>query len=190
MDLSNKTHLVSWIHVQVSLSEPWEGKSRVLFEMWHDIYHRCMPFQDARNPRLRENVLLGIISASRLAAMSTNEMASDEMKELRAKLTKEAIDDHQMAQQGGTKSDLFKCSRCGQRDTMYNQVTTTHATGLLLIPVFHCCYTTYYYYHSHNCYSNLNLLLKPWSTTHFCAFFAHNHGTRLRFIFSNHKLHS
>jgi len=93
------------------------------------IHHQCMPFQDARNPRLRENVLLGIISASRLAAMSPNEMASDEMKELRAKLTKEAIDDHQMAQQGGTKSDLFKCGRCGQRDTMYNQVTTTHATS-------------------------------------------------------------
>ena len=55
-------------------------------------------------------------------------MASDEMKDLRAKLTKEAIDDHQMAQQGGTKSDLFKCGRCGQRDTTYNQVVryTTH----------------------------------------------------------------
>jgi len=54
--------------------------------------------------------------------MTPHEMASDEMKQLRAKLTKEAIDDHQMAQQGGTKSDLFKCGRCGQRDTMYNQV--------------------------------------------------------------------
>ena len=81
-----------------------------------------MLFQDNRNPRLRENVLLGMIAPSRLAVMTPNEMASDEMKELRAKLTKEAIDDHQMAQQGGTKSDLFKCSRCGQRDTMYNQV--------------------------------------------------------------------
>jgi len=60
--------------------------------------------------------------------MTPHEMASDEMKDLRAKLTKEAIDDHQMAQQGGTKSDLFKCGRCGQRDTTYNQVVryTTH----------------------------------------------------------------
>jgi len=79
--------------------------------------------QDMRNPRLRENVLLGMIPASRLAVMSSIEMASDEMKDLRAKLTKEAIDDHQMAQQGGTKSDLFKCNRCGHRDTTYNQVT-------------------------------------------------------------------
>ena len=56
--------------------------------------------------------------------MTAEEMASDEMKNLRAKFTKEAIDDHQMSAQAGTKSDLFKCGKCGQRDTMYNQVTT------------------------------------------------------------------
>ena len=82
--------------------------------------------QDTRNPRLRENVLMGIIAPSRLAVMTPHEMASDEMKELRAKLTKEAIDDHQMALQGGAKSDLFKCNRCGQRNTTYNQVVTQH----------------------------------------------------------------
>jgi len=55
--------------------------------------------------------------------MTAEEMASKEMKELRAKLTKEAIDDHQMGSQGsGTQSDLFKCGKCGQRDTTYNQV--------------------------------------------------------------------
>jgi len=80
------------------------------------------PLQDSRNPRLRENVLIGMIAPSRLAVMTPHEMASDEMKELRAKLTREAIDDHQMAHQGGAKSDLFMCSRCGQRDTTYNQV--------------------------------------------------------------------
>jgi len=83
-----------------------------------------MMFQDSRNPRLRENVLLGMIAPSRLAVMTPNEMASDEMKQLRARLTKESIDDYQMAQQGGgTKSDYFKCGRCGQRDTTYNQVS-------------------------------------------------------------------
>jgi len=71
---------------------------------------------------------MGMIAPSRLAVMTPHEMASEEMKELRAKLTKEAIDDHQMAQQGGTKSDLFKCNRCGQRDTTYNQVVTQHCT--------------------------------------------------------------
>ena len=49
-------------------------------------------------------------------------MASDELKEIRAKLTKEAINDHQMSYQGGTKTTLFKCGRCGKRDCTYNQV--------------------------------------------------------------------
>lgn len=91
------------------------------------IRSRVANLKDTRNPRLRENVLLGIIAPSRLAVMTPHEMASDEMKDLRAKLTKEAIDDHQMAQQGGTKSDLFKCGRCGHRDTTYNQVQTRSA---------------------------------------------------------------
>lgn len=91
------------------------------------IRSRVANLKDLKNPRLRENVLMGVISAERLAQMSTNEMASDEMKSLRAQLTKEAINDHQMSTQGGTKSDLFKCGRCGMRDTTYNQVQTRSA---------------------------------------------------------------
>ena len=49
-------------------------------------------------------------------------MASDEMKQLREKLTKEAIDDYQMATNGGTVTDLFKCGRCGKRNCTYTQV--------------------------------------------------------------------
>ena len=49
-------------------------------------------------------------------------MASDEMKELRVKLTKEAINDHQMAKTGGTTTDLFKCGKCGKKNCTYNQV--------------------------------------------------------------------
>ena len=51
-------------------------------------------------------------------------MASDEMKQLRAKFTKEAINDHQMAVSGGTSTDLLKCGKCGQRKCTYNQVGT------------------------------------------------------------------
>ena len=50
-------------------------------------------------------------------------MASDHMKELRAKLTKEAINDHQMAVTGGTTTDLLKCGKCGKRNCTYNQVS-------------------------------------------------------------------
>ena len=50
-------------------------------------------------------------------------MASDSLKELRAKLTKEAIDDHQMAKNEGTTTDLFQCGKCGKYNCTYNQVS-------------------------------------------------------------------
>ena len=49
-------------------------------------------------------------------------MASDAMKSLRKKLTKEAIRDSQMSTQGGTETDLLKCSKCGNRKCSYTQV--------------------------------------------------------------------
>lgn len=91
------------------------------------IRSRISNIKDTKNPQLRQHILLGLITPDRIAVMTSDEMASEEMKKLRAKLTKESIDDHQMAQQAGTKSDLFKCGKCGKRDTMYNQVQTRSA---------------------------------------------------------------
>jgi len=54
--------------------------------------------------------------------MTPEEMASDEMKKIRERLSREAFNDHQMAINSGTQSDLFKCNRCHQRNTTYNQV--------------------------------------------------------------------
>ena len=55
-------------------------------------------------------------------------MASKEMKELRDKFTKEAIDDHQLAVVQGTVTDMLKCGKCGKKNCTYNQVRQ----GLLL----------------------------------------------------------
>jgi len=59
--------------------------------------------------------------------MSADEMANDEMKQLRQKLTKEAINDHQMSVTGGTNTDLLKCGKCKKRNCSYNQVQTRSA---------------------------------------------------------------
>ncbi|XP_050722119.1 transcription elongation factor S-II-like [Eriocheir sinensis] len=85
---------------------------------------RIYNLKDSKNPQLRENVLRGAISPKRLATMSSEEMASAEMKALREKFTKEAIDDHQLAVAQGTKTDLLKCGKCGQRNCTYNQMQT------------------------------------------------------------------
>ena len=51
------------------------------------------------------------------------EMASAEMKSLRQKFTKEAINDAQMSLTGGTKTDLLKCPACKKSNCTYNQVS-------------------------------------------------------------------
>ncbi|KAI8774217.1 transcription elongation factor S-II [Biomphalaria glabrata] len=97
---------------------------------------RVANLKDARNPQLRQNVLIGLISAQKIASMSAEEMASKEMKQLREKLTKEAIDDHQMAKTGGTTTDLFKCGKCRKNNCTYNQVQTRSADEPMTTFVF------------------------------------------------------
>lgn len=64
-----------------------------------------------------------VVCCSLMYKLSLQEMASDEMRQLRAKFTKESIDDHQMSRQEGTVTDLFKCGKCGKKNCTYNQVS-------------------------------------------------------------------
>lgn len=88
---------------------------------------RISNLKDPKNPGLRKNVLAGTIELSRIAAMSSEEMASDELKQLRSTLTQEAIREHQMAKTGGTTTDLLQCGKCKKRNCTYNQVQTRSA---------------------------------------------------------------
>ncbi|KAM6994870.1 transcription elongation factor A protein 3 isoform 1-T1 [Tautogolabrus adspersus] len=88
---------------------------------------RISNLKDPKNPGLRRNVLAGSIELSRIATMSAEEMASDELKQLRNVLTQEAIREHQMAKTGGTSTDLLQCGKCKKRNCTYNQVQTRSA---------------------------------------------------------------
>ncbi|XP_059810742.1 transcription elongation factor A protein 3 isoform X2 [Hypanus sabinus] len=88
---------------------------------------RISNLKDPKNPNLRKNVLSGAIDLLHLARMTAEEMASDELKELRNVITKEAIREHQMAKTGGTDSTLFQCGRCKKKNCTYNQVQTRSA---------------------------------------------------------------
>lgn len=50
-------------------------------------------------------------------------MASNELKEIRKAMTKEAIREHQMAKTGGTQTDLFTCGKCKKKNCTYTQVS-------------------------------------------------------------------
>ncbi|XP_076840940.1 transcription elongation factor A protein 1 isoform X2 [Brachyhypopomus gauderio] len=97
---------------------------------------RISNLKDAKNPNLRRNVLCGNVPPNRIARMTAEEMASDELKEMRKTLTKEAIRDHQMARTGGTQTDLFTCGKCKKKKCTYTQVQTRSADEPMTTFVF------------------------------------------------------
>uniref|UniRef100_A0A8C2YV30 Transcription elongation factor n=1 Tax=Chinchilla lanigera TaxID=34839 RepID=A0A8C2YV30_CHILA len=88
---------------------------------------RISNLKDPKNPGLRRNVLSGAISTGLIAKMMAEEMASDELRELRNAMTQEAIREHQMAKTSGTNTDLLQCSKCKKKNCTYNQVQTLSA---------------------------------------------------------------
>lgn len=91
------------------------------------IRSRVANLKDIKNPELRSNYVSGALAASKLAKMTPEEMASDEMRKVRQQFVKEAINDAQLAQVEGTKTDLLKCGKCKKRNCTYNQLQTRSA---------------------------------------------------------------
>lgn len=91
------------------------------------IRSRVANLKDPKNPSLRTNFIGGAIAAAKLAKMTPEEMASNEMKKLREKFVKEAINDAQLATVQGTMTDLLKCGKCKKRNCTYNQIQTRSA---------------------------------------------------------------
>lgn len=91
------------------------------------IRSRIMNLKDKNNPNLRINLLMGHLKPSKLAFMSAEEMASEEMKKIREVYTKQGIDDHQMATNSGCETDLLKCGKCKKNRCTYNQMQTRSA---------------------------------------------------------------
>ncbi|KAM9318763.1 LOW QUALITY PROTEIN: transcription elongation factor A protein 3-like [Pholidichthys leucotaenia] len=83
--------------------------------------------KDPKNPGLCRNVLAGSIELRRIATMSTEDMVSDELKQLRNFFIQEAIREHQMAKTGGTSTNLLQCSKCKKKNCTYNHMQTRSA---------------------------------------------------------------
>ena len=86
------------------------------------VWSRISNLKDAKNPNLRKNVLYGNIPPDLLTRMTAEEMASDELKDMRKRLTKYAIREHQIAKTGGTQTDLFTCGKCNKNNCTYTRV--------------------------------------------------------------------
>lgn len=88
------------------------------------IKSRVLNLRDKKNPDLLLNFLDGYITPTRLAKMTSEEMASDDLKKEREKFVQEGINDHQMSVTGGTTSTMMKCGKCGKNNVTYNQLQT------------------------------------------------------------------
>ena len=69
-------------------------------------------------------MLKGVIAPEQFACMTPDEMASEEVKKLKEEMLRQSILEAQVPKANLSSSNLFKCSRCGERDTTYNQVQT------------------------------------------------------------------
>ncbi|CAF1526970.1 unnamed protein product [Rotaria magnacalcarata] len=100
------------------------------------IRSRISNLKDAKNPNLRRNVLLGIITPERLAVLTAEDMASDALKQERSKLTDLAINEYQLAVDEGTGTDLIPCKRCKQNNCAYTELQTRGADEPMTLFVF------------------------------------------------------
>lgn len=93
----------------------------------NQVRSRVFNLKDKKNPELRMNVLCGILSAEKLAKMTSEEMANSEIKKQREAFIKEGINEAQLAQVEGTKTDMLKCGKCRKNNCTYNQIQTRSA---------------------------------------------------------------
>ncbi|KAJ2853854.1 transcription elongation factor TFIIS, partial [Coemansia erecta] len=87
----------------------------------------CLNLRDKKNPELRNRVVSGDISAERLCSMSSEEMASEELKETISKMKEENLSNAKAPVAEVAETDQFRCGRCRGRRCTYFQMQTRSA---------------------------------------------------------------
>ncbi|XP_078264766.1 transcription elongation factor A N-terminal and central domain-containing protein [Rhinoraja longicauda] len=97
------------------------------------IRSRISNLKDPKNPHLRQRIQLGEITPQMFAEMSVMDMASEELKHLRAFYTTSGLQNHQLPQcSEGIKTSKLRCRRCEK----FNCTVTAIARGTLFIPAW------------------------------------------------------
>ncbi|NXF40987.1 TEANC protein, partial [Nyctibius bracteatus] len=99
-------------------------------------YKNCIrsKISNLKNPKschLKHNLFSGTLSPKAFAEMTVMEMASNELKELRALYTESAVREHQLPQViNGAQTNKIKCRRCEKFDCTVTMI----ARGSLFLP--------------------------------------------------------
>uniref|UniRef100_A0A5S6QRQ0 Transcription elongation factor S-II n=1 Tax=Trichuris muris TaxID=70415 RepID=A0A5S6QRQ0_TRIMR len=114
-----------------SLSELGEEIERLIFEdtgmnsanrqYRARVRSRVINLRDPRNANLAAEIVKGIVSPNRIATMSSEAMAPDELRRLRQSFRKDSLRNYSLPDAGGIlHSSTFLCQKCEQRDCSYN----------------------------------------------------------------------
>ncbi|PAA52192.1 hypothetical protein BOX15_Mlig000627g9, partial [Macrostomum lignano] len=89
---------------------------------------RCLiqNLRDPKNPGLRASLLDGALAAPDFAVMTSEQLASAEMRQLRQRLADEAAARLKSVASASSEpgSSLFTCKRCRKKNCTYNQLQT------------------------------------------------------------------
>jgi len=101
--------------------------------------YRSLAFnlKNPKNPDLRANLMQGVLTPHKLCHMTPQEMASPELKEKRKKYEQYHLEAAKTVQSNQTSTDMFKCGKCGKRETTYYQLQTRSADEPMT--TFHTC---------------------------------------------------
>ncbi|RSH95129.1 RNA polymerase II elongation factor [Saitozyma podzolica] len=100
-----------------STSNDYRAKIRSLF----------LNLKDKGNPGLRNEIVIGHMSAERVASMSKDEMASESVRAMKEKIASDNLFKAKAVGETQAETDAFKCGRCQQRKCTYYQMQTRSA---------------------------------------------------------------
>ncbi|XP_030055438.1 transcription elongation factor A N-terminal and central domain-containing protein isoform X2 [Microcaecilia unicolor] len=89
--------------------------------------------KNPKNSHLHQHLCSGALSPKAFAEMTVMEMASDELKQLRASYTESSVQEHQLPQNNsGMQTNKIKCRRCETFDCTVTMI----ARGTLFLPAW------------------------------------------------------
>jgi len=110
--------------VEAAIEEEFEGTNANYKAKIRSLY---VNLKDKNNPGLRESIVSGELSVTRIAKMTSAELASEERKAADRQIAADNLHKSLGAEELQAETDAFQCGRCKMRKCRYRQAQTRSA---------------------------------------------------------------